>query len=216
MGLIVHPLGVFLAVKMLTDHIVAHRYPDYGEYPLFDQQIVQATVQHLHAVAATKKPFFIACGLHRPHLPFAVPSEFHDILPPTEEIKPPKYNRPPEVGPRLAAGALLSHLPSRWGHWCLDCAAAIYHSYGGRACAMTSEIDPHSIEHNTRTSLENTHIAATSLDGTIVPHFTSLVLGWDKNALRAHRWVGLCGMTVVFQLAMSAAQVVIVIVFLIR
>eukprot|EP00041_Stephanoeca_diplocostata_P030388 m.918672 g.918672 ORF g.918672 m.918672 type:complete len:330 (-) comp23744_c3_seq23:46-1035(-) len=77
-------------------------YPDYGEYPLFDQQIVQATVKHLHAVAATKKPFFIACGLHRPHLPFAVPSEFHDILPPTEDIRPPKYNRPPEGSPYAA------------------------------------------------------------------------------------------------------------------
>eukprot|EP00038_Savillea_parva_P005551 m.158109 g.158109 ORF g.158109 m.158109 type:complete len:461 (-) comp11732_c1_seq22:3518-4900(-) len=77
-------------------------YPEYGTEPLFDQQIVNATIQHLYAAARSPNPFFIGCGLHRPHLPFAVPSEFHTILAPTEDIAPPQYNQPPEGSPMAA------------------------------------------------------------------------------------------------------------------
>lgn len=37
-----------------------------------------------------EKPFFIACGLHKPHLPFAVPRKYYDLFP-LEEIELPPY-----------------------------------------------------------------------------------------------------------------------------
>jgi iduronate 2-sulfatase len=77
-------------------------YPEYGTEPLFDQQIASATIKQLQAAAKSPNPFFIGCGFHRPHLPFAVPSEYHALLPPTEQIKPPKFNRQPE-GSSMAA-----------------------------------------------------------------------------------------------------------------
>lgn len=77
-------------------------YPEYGDEPLFDQQIASSAIKLLQAAAKSPNPFFIGCGFHRPHLPFAVPSEFHDLLPPTEEIKPPLHNRPPEGSPMAA------------------------------------------------------------------------------------------------------------------
>jgi len=36
------------------------------------------------------KPFFLACGLHKPHLPFAVPRKYYDLFP-LEQIKLPPY-----------------------------------------------------------------------------------------------------------------------------
>ena len=37
------------------------------------------------------KPFFLACGIHRPHLPWHMPRAFWDMYPPTEEIDLPKH-----------------------------------------------------------------------------------------------------------------------------
>ena len=31
--------------------------------------------------ADTEKPFFVACGLYKPHLPFAVPRKYYDMFP---------------------------------------------------------------------------------------------------------------------------------------
>ncbi len=36
------------------------------------------------------KPFFLACGLHKPHLPFAVPRKYYDLFP-LDEIELPPY-----------------------------------------------------------------------------------------------------------------------------
>ena len=33
------------------------------------------------------RPFFLAVGFHKPHLPFHVPSSFYDMYPPTSEIE---------------------------------------------------------------------------------------------------------------------------------
>ncbi len=37
-----------------------------------------------------EEPFFIACGLHKPHLPFAVPRKYYDLFP-LDEIQLPPY-----------------------------------------------------------------------------------------------------------------------------
>lgn len=52
------------------------------------------------------KPFFIACGLHKPHLPFAVPRKYYEDFP-LEEIELPPHREDdlddiPEVGKKMA------------------------------------------------------------------------------------------------------------------
>ncbi len=37
------------------------------------------------------KPFFLACGLYKPHLSFAAPRKYYEHLPPMEDIKLPPY-----------------------------------------------------------------------------------------------------------------------------
>ncbi len=52
------------------------------------------------------KPLFLACGLHKPHLPFAVPREYYDLFP-LDEIQLPPYREDdlkdvPPAGVRMA------------------------------------------------------------------------------------------------------------------
>ena len=52
------------------------------------------------------KPFFIACGLHKPHLPFAVPRKYYEAFP-LDEIELPPYREDdlediPPAGVRMA------------------------------------------------------------------------------------------------------------------
>lgn len=48
------------------------------------------------------KPFFLACGIHRPHLPWHMPRQFWDMYPPTEEIPLPKHQESPKGMPPIA------------------------------------------------------------------------------------------------------------------
>lgn len=56
-----------------------------------------------------EQPFFIACGLHKPHLPFAVPRKYYDAFP-LQEIELPPYQENdlddiPEAGRKMANAA---------------------------------------------------------------------------------------------------------------
>ena len=55
-----------------------------------------------NAANLTDRPFFLAIGFHKPHLPFYFPKEYGDFYPPAEEIAPPAYPNPP-TGMPLAA-----------------------------------------------------------------------------------------------------------------
>jgi iduronate 2-sulfatase len=54
---------------------------------LADQAIRDNAIAQLRAAAAVATvPFFIGAGFHRPHVPWVVPHEFFDALPPWQEI----------------------------------------------------------------------------------------------------------------------------------
>ena len=48
------------------------------------------------------KPFFLAFGAHRPHLPWNVPRKYWDMYPATEEIALPKHEAAPTDMPPIA------------------------------------------------------------------------------------------------------------------
>jgi len=55
-------------------------------YP--DHQICDKTLADLRRLADQDKPFFLACGFYRPHLPFVAPQKYWDLYP-TDQIRLP-------------------------------------------------------------------------------------------------------------------------------
>ena len=67
-----------------------------------DWHTVNYTIERLKS----KEPFFLACGLHKPHLPFAVPRKYYDMFP-LDKIQLPPYRKDdladiPPAGVRMA------------------------------------------------------------------------------------------------------------------
>ena len=56
------------------------------EYP--DYEICDKTLADMRRLAEQDKPFFLACGFYRPHLPFVAPKKYWDLYP-TESITLP-------------------------------------------------------------------------------------------------------------------------------
>jgi len=55
----------------------------------------------LRKFAKQQKPFFLATGFHKPHLPFVVPKKYWDMYP-IETISLPEYQKDPEGAPYYA------------------------------------------------------------------------------------------------------------------
>ena len=55
-------------------------------YP--DHKICEKTLADLRRLAGQDKPFFLACGFYRPHLPFVAPKKYWDLYP-TEQVTLP-------------------------------------------------------------------------------------------------------------------------------
>jgi arylsulfatase A-like enzyme len=72
---------------------------DISDWHITDYCIEQLGKKH-------DRPFFLACGLHKPHLPWAVPRKYYDMFP-LESIQLPPYraddlNDVPPAGVRMA------------------------------------------------------------------------------------------------------------------
>lgn len=89
-----------------------HRLWDWGEFPESDHQTPDAKVA-AWAVGQIQrshdKPFFLAAGFFRPHVPLYAPKKWWDLYPPEEEIELPKVlatdrDDIPQYGKDLTAG----------------------------------------------------------------------------------------------------------------
>jgi len=69
---------------------------------LTDQRIADLAVHNLGVLAAAKEPWVLAVGFHKPHLPWAVPSEFYDLAPAATAITLPLHQTPPTGMPEAA------------------------------------------------------------------------------------------------------------------
>ena len=54
---------------------------DQAGHPLLDQQITINAIETIKSLNTSEKPFFMAVGINKPHLPFVVPEEFYDLYP---------------------------------------------------------------------------------------------------------------------------------------
>lgn len=65
--------------------------------------LTRATLDHLDRATsgADTRPFFIAMGHHRPHLPWEAPQRFFDLYPPAEEIAVAEHQYLPTNAPTL-------------------------------------------------------------------------------------------------------------------
>jgi arylsulfatase A-like enzyme len=63
---------------------------DLKDDDIMDWQTVNYCIDRLKQKSA--QPFFLACGLHKPHLPFAVPRKYYDMFP-LETIQLPPYKK---------------------------------------------------------------------------------------------------------------------------
>lgn len=61
---------------------------DLADQDLSDWQIVDWCIERLQQ--QRDEPLFLACGLHKPHLPFAVPRKYYDMFP-LDQIQLPPY-----------------------------------------------------------------------------------------------------------------------------
>ena len=77
--------------------------PDRAPIETFGDTVdTQATLNDMEYASKLGKPFFLACGIHRPHLPWHMPRQFWDMYPPTEEIPLPKHQESPKGMPPIA------------------------------------------------------------------------------------------------------------------
>jgi arylsulfatase A-like enzyme len=75
------------------------RAPDVADSDLFDGQLADRAIETLQEVK--DRPFFLAVGFHKPHLPFVAPKKYFDLYPP-EKIRLPRNPFPPKEAPRMA------------------------------------------------------------------------------------------------------------------
>lgn len=80
---------------------------DLGDEDLGDWHIVDWCIEQL--AVEREQPLFLACGLYKPHLPFAVPRKYYEMFP-LESIELPPYlendlDDIPEAGVRMAGPA---------------------------------------------------------------------------------------------------------------
>jgi iduronate 2-sulfatase len=63
-----------------------------------DGQLVEKSIKDLQHLAQNEKPFFLAVGFFRPHLPFVAPKKYWDLYDP-ETISLPETYHPPKDAP---------------------------------------------------------------------------------------------------------------------
>ena len=99
-------LGV--SVDEWVNHFVlglSHEAPEVEDNVLYDGQIAQRGIETLRKLQG--RPFFLALGFIRPHLPFIAPKKYWDMYPP-DRVKVAENRRPPRDVPPMAL--------TNWGH----------------------------------------------------------------------------------------------------
>lgn len=57
---------------------------DVQEEAYEDGQVLRKSIEDLRQLSKSRTPFFLACGFHRPHLPFNAPKRYYNLYDPSE------------------------------------------------------------------------------------------------------------------------------------
>ena len=84
-----------------------HSFEGYRDNQLPDGLIADRAIDVLQQFKKNhtngdNRPFFLAVGFHKPHLPFYAPSKYYDLYPPAEQIELPKNPDVPKDMPDVA------------------------------------------------------------------------------------------------------------------
>ena len=79
---------------------VAWEAPDVKDNELTDGITADSAIKTLGTIK--DKPFFLAVGFIRPHLPFVAPKKYFDLYPPADQMKLPENNTRPAGAPEVA------------------------------------------------------------------------------------------------------------------
>lgn len=74
---------------------------DVPDNAYIDGRVADLAIQRLHALAEQSKPFFLAVGIRRPHLPFSAPKRYWDLYDPAK-LRTVPQPQPPRGAPALA------------------------------------------------------------------------------------------------------------------
>lgn len=97
-----------VSVDQWVDHFVlglSHEAPDVEDNVLYDGQIADRGIEALRELH--DRPFFLALGFIRPHLPFIAPKKYWDMYPP-QNVKVAENRQAPKDVPPVAL--------TNWGH----------------------------------------------------------------------------------------------------
>lgn len=84
-----------------------HSFQNASDNKLRDGQIADKAIATLQEIKKNRtlgdtRPFFLAVGFHKPHLPFYAPSSYYDMYPPPEQIELPANPDAPAGIPPIA------------------------------------------------------------------------------------------------------------------
>ncbi|MBN2513774.1 MAG: sulfatase [Sedimentisphaerales bacterium] len=69
-----------------------HEKADLPDDAYEDGQVLNKSIEDMRGLSKSDKPFFLACGFHRPHLPFNAPKKYYDLYDPsTIELADNRY-----------------------------------------------------------------------------------------------------------------------------
>ncbi|MEO0413931.1 MAG: sulfatase-like hydrolase/transferase, partial [Verrucomicrobiota bacterium] len=78
--------------------------PDVPDNAYRDGQVTDKTISDLKRLKQADKPFFLACGFWKPHLPFYAPKKYWDLYSP-EDIALAENQSPPKNAPKSLKGS---------------------------------------------------------------------------------------------------------------
>ena len=80
---------------------LAWEAPEVPDEAYADGRTVRSAIERLQVLGASGKPFFLAVGFARPHLPFSAPKKYWDLYDPAR-LPMPSFERLPEGAPNFA------------------------------------------------------------------------------------------------------------------
>ena len=121
-----------------------HSFEDAQDDKLRDGQISAKAIQTLQDIKKNRslgddRPFFLAVGFHKPHLPFFAPSTYYDMYPPPDQIKPPANPDAPAGIPPIA-WSTSAELRNHWDmkkYASPECYSNATASINGSECMIT-------------------------------------------------------------------------------